>query len=215
MPSPTRRGPHVAVISACDGVPGGGGFGSDGSAGPGRGSPADGGGGGGGGGAPPAASSAAMAAPSAARCAAAHASLERSVLAVAPSARACASLQAALADLGASSLLLPEAEALDADGVARVAQALRVVPTAAVPAGRESAARACCRGCGAGDTSAVAFALNYCPFLNMLMCVRHDFDSDGDFKGKVGAEDDVVGKVQNDELSRVQKCIDILSEIEY
>ena len=50
----------------------------------------------------------------AARCAAAHASLERSVLAVAPSARAGASLQAALADLGASSLVLPEAEALDA-----------------------------------------------------------------------------------------------------
>ena len=47
------------------------------------------------------------------------------------------------------------------------------------------------------------------------MCVRHDFDSDGDFKGKVGAEDDVVGKVQNDELSRVQECFNFLSEIEY
>ena len=46
------------------------------------------------------------------------------------------------------------------------------------------------------------------------MCVRHDFDSDGDFKGKVGAEDDVVGKVQNDELSRVQECFNFLSEIE-
>ena len=47
------------------------------------------------------------------------------------------------------------------------------------------------------------------------MCVRHDFDSDGGFKGKVGAEDDVVGKVQNDELSRVQDCFHFLSEIEY
>ena len=47
------------------------------------------------------------------------------------------------------------------------------------------------------------------------MCVRHDFDSDGDFKAKVGAEDDVVGKVQNDELSRVLKCFNSLSEIEY
>ena len=86
----------------------------------------------------------------AARCAAAHASLERSVLAVAPSARACASLQAALADLGASSLILPEAEALDADGVARVAQAVAAarlrdgsidavaVETAIIPATREA-----------------------------------------------------------------------------
>ena len=47
------------------------------------------------------------------------------------------------------------------------------------------------------------------------MCVRHDFDSDGGFKGKVSAEDDVVGKVQNDELSRVLKCFNSLSEIEY
>ena len=47
------------------------------------------------------------------------------------------------------------------------------------------------------------------------MCVRHDFDSDGDFKGKVGAEDDVVGKVQKDELSRVLKCFNSLSEIDY
>ena len=46
------------------------------------------------------------------------------------------------------------------------------------------------------------------------MCVRHAFDSDGDFKGKVGAEDDVVGKVQNDELSRISKCFNSLSEIE-
>ena len=63
--------------------------------------------------------------------------------------------------------------------------------------------------------AAFTFALNYCPFLNILMCVRHDFDSDGGFKGKVSAEDDVVGKVQNDELSRVLKCFNSLSEIEY
>ena len=44
---------------------------------------------------------------------------------------------------------------------------------------------------------------------------RHDFDSGWDFKGKVGAEDDVVGKVQNDELSRVQECFNFLIEIEY
>ena len=47
------------------------------------------------------------------------------------------------------------------------------------------------------------------------MSARHDFDSGWDFKGKVGAEDDVVGKVQNDELSRVLKCFNFLSEIEY
>ena len=45
------------------------------------------------------------------------------------------------------------------------------------------------------------------------MCVRHDFDSDGGFKGKVSAEDDVVGKVQNDELSRVLECFNFRSEI--
>ena len=44
------------------------------------------------------------------------------------------------------------------------------------------------------------FVLNYCPFLNILMCVRHDFDSGWDFKGKVGAEDDVVGKVHKEDL---------------
>ena len=47
------------------------------------------------------------------------------------------------------------------------------------------------------------------------MSARHDFDSGCDFKGKVGAEDDVVGKVQNDELSRILKCFKSLSEIEY
>ena len=46
------------------------------------------------------------------------------------------------------------------------------------------------------------------------MCVRHDVDSDGGFKGKVSAEDDVVGKVQKDELSMVLKCFNSLSEIE-
>ena len=46
------------------------------------------------------------------------------------------------------------------------------------------------------------------------MCVRHDFDSDGGFKGKVSAEDDVVGKVQNDELSRVLECFNFRNEIE-
>ena len=47
------------------------------------------------------------------------------------------------------------------------------------------------------------------------MSARHDFDSGWDFKGKVGAEDDVVGKVQNDELARVLKCFNSFSEIEY
>ena len=46
------------------------------------------------------------------------------------------------------------------------------------------------------------------------MSVRHEFDSGWDFKGKVGAEDDVVGKVQNDELSRISKCFNSLNEIE-
>ena len=46
------------------------------------------------------------------------------------------------------------------------------------------------------------------------MSARHDFDSGWGFKGKVGAEDDVVGKVQNDELSRILKCFNSLSEIE-
>ena len=47
------------------------------------------------------------------------------------------------------------------------------------------------------------------------MSARQDFDSGWGFKGKVGAEDDVVGKVQKDELSRVLKCFNSLSEIEY
>ena len=44
--------------------------------------------------------------------------------------------------------------------------------------------------------------------------MRHDFDSGCDFKGKVGAEDNVVGKVQNDELSRVLECFNFRNEIE-
>ena len=47
------------------------------------------------------------------------------------------------------------------------------------------------------------------------MCVSNKFDSDRDFKGKVGDEDEVVGKIQNDELSTVQKCFIFLLKIEY
>ena len=47
------------------------------------------------------------------------------------------------------------------------------------------------------------------------MCVRHEFHSERILKGKVGAEDDVVGKVQKDELSRILKCFNSFSEIEY
>ena len=47
------------------------------------------------------------------------------------------------------------------------------------------------------------------------MCVRQEFDSDGDFKGKVGDEAEVVGKIQNDELSIVQKCFIFIVKIEY
>ena len=35
----------------------------------------------------------------------------------------------------------------------------------------------------------------------MLMCVRNKFDSDKDFEGKVGDEDEMVGKIQNDATS--------------
>ena len=41
---------------------------------------------------------------------------------------------------------------------------------------------------------ALTFVLNYCAFLNIWVSARQDFDSGGGFKGKVGAEDDVVGK---------------------
>ena len=51
------------------------------------------------------------------------------------------------------------------------------------------------------DTSAFAFALNYLRFSNILMCVSNKFDSDRDFKAKVGDEDEVVGKIQNDATS--------------
>ena len=71
-----------------------------------------------------------------------------------------------------------------------------------------------CWGPSAGDTSALTFALNYCPFLNIWVSARQDFDSGGDFKGKVGAEDDVVGKVQKDELSMILKCFNSFNEIE-
>ena len=33
------------------------------------------------------------------------------------------------------------------------------------------------------------------------MCVSNKFDSDRDFKGKAGDEDEVVGKIQNDATS--------------
>ena len=49
----------------------------------------------------------------------------------------------------------------------------------------------------------------------MLMYVRQEFDSGGDFKGKVGDEDEVVGKIQNYELLMVQKSFIFLSKIEY
>ena len=45
------------------------------------------------------------------------------------------------------------------------------------------------------------------------MCVSNKFDSDIDFKWEVGDEDEVVGKIQNDELSTVQKCFIFLLKI--
>ena len=48
--------------------------------------------------------------------------------------------------------------------------------------------------------AAFTFALNYCPFLNIRVSARQDFDSGGGFKGKVGAEDDVVGKVHKEDF---------------
>ena len=56
------------------------------------------------------------------------------------------------------------------------------------------------------DTSAFAFALNYKRVSNILMHVGKKFDSHNDFKSKFGDDDEVVGKIQNDELSTVQKC---------
>ena len=68
-------------------------------------------------------------------------------------------------------------------------------------------------------TSTFAFAVNCWRFSQnfdvCLMCVSNTFDSDRDFKGKVGDEDEVVGKIQNDELSTVQKCFIFLLKIEY
>ena len=52
-------------------------------------------------------------------------------------------------------------------------------------------------------------------FLSIWASARQDFASGWGFKGKVGGEDDVVGKVQNDELSKMLKCFNSLSEIEY
>ena len=51
------------------------------------------------------------------------------------------------------------------------------------------------------DTSAFAFALNYWRFSNVLMRVNNKVDSDMDFKGKIGDEDEVAGKIQNDATS--------------
>ena len=47
------------------------------------------------------------------------------------------------------------------------------------------------------------------------MCVSNKVDSDKDFKGKVGDEDEVVGKIQNDKLSTVQTCFIFVLKIEY
>ena len=63
------------------------------------------------------------------------------------------------------------------------------------------------------DTSTFAFALNYWRCSNIL-CVSNKFDFDKDFKGKIGDEDEVVGMIQNDELSTVQKCFIFLLKIE-
>ena len=46
------------------------------------------------------------------------------------------------------------------------------------------------------------------------MCLGKKFESDSDFESHVGDEDEVVGKIQNDELSTVQKCCIFLSKIE-
>ena len=46
------------------------------------------------------------------------------------------------------------------------------------------------------------------------MFVTHEFDPDGDFKGKICDEDAMVGKLQNDELLRVLKCFIFLNKIE-
>ena len=48
----------------------------------------------------------------------------------------------------------------------------------------------------------------------MLMCVNKKFDSENDFKGKVGDEDEVVGKIQNDVFPTVQQCFIFLLKLE-
>ena len=45
------------------------------------------------------------------------------------------------------------------------------------------------------------------------MYVGQEFDSGWDFEGKVGDEDEVVGKIQNHELLMVQKSFIFLSKI--
>ena len=52
-------------------------------------------------------------------------------------------------------------------------------------------------------------------FLKISMCVKHEFDSDGDFKRIVGDEDEVSDKVQNDELSKMTIYQRTEMEIEY
>ena len=47
-------------------------------------------------------------------------------------------------------------------------------------------------------------------FLEIPMCVGHEFCPDVDFKRNVGDEDEAVGQIQNDELLTVQKCFILL-----
>ena len=47
-----------------------------------------------------------------------------------------------------------------------------------------------------------------------MMCVSNKFASDKNFKGKDCNDDEVVGKIQNDELSTVEKCFIFLLKIE-
>ena len=49
-------------------------------------------------------------------------------------------------------------------------------------------------------------------FFKHLDVCEQQFDSDSDFTS-VGDEDEVVGKIQNDELSTVQKCFIFLLKI--
>ena len=45
------------------------------------------------------------------------------------------------------------------------------------------------------------------------MSVRQELNSDGDFKWKVCDEDEVDGKIQHDELLKVQKCVIFIIKI--